>query len=312
MVPARHCADLRHGLVGLVDEQQRVFGEVFEQRRRRLAGQAAGQEARVVLDPVAATGRGDHLEVEIGALLKPLVLEQLALRLQLLEPFGKLEFDGFGGLFHRRPGCDVVRVRIDAHLVQLGAGLAGQRIELDDLLDVVAEERNPPGSVFKVAGEEFKVVATHAEIAARESHIVALVLQRDELADQLALIDALAGLDVEDHRRIGLDRSDTVKAADRGDDDHVVPLQQSAGGRVAHPVDRLVHRAFLLDVGVAARHVGFGLVVVVVADEILDRVVGEEALELTIKLRGEDLVRRKDQRGPLQFLDHLGHGEGLA
>jgi len=30
VVPARHRADLRHGLVAFIDEQQRVFGQVFE------------------------------------------------------------------------------------------------------------------------------------------------------------------------------------------------------------------------------------------------------------------------------------------
>ena len=45
MVAARHRADLRHRLVALVDEQQGVFGQIFEQGRRRLAGQAAGEEA---------------------------------------------------------------------------------------------------------------------------------------------------------------------------------------------------------------------------------------------------------------------------
>jgi hypothetical protein len=70
--------------------------------------------------------------------------------------------------------------------------------------------------------------------------------------------------------------------------------------------------AFLLDVGVGARHVGLGLVVVVVGDEILHRVVGEEVLELAIELRGQRLVRRQDQRRALGRLDDLGHGEGLA
>ena len=55
MVAARHRADLRHGLVALVDEQQGVFGQIFEQGRRRLAGQAAGEEAAVILDPGAAS-----------------------------------------------------------------------------------------------------------------------------------------------------------------------------------------------------------------------------------------------------------------
>ena len=84
--PLRHRADLRHRLVALVDEQQRVVGQVLEQRRRRLAGQAAGEEAAVVLDPGAAAGGGDHLEVEVGALLEPLGFEQAALGVQLLEP----------------------------------------------------------------------------------------------------------------------------------------------------------------------------------------------------------------------------------
>ena len=69
---------------------------------------------------------------------------------------------------------------------------------------------------------------------------------------------------------------------------------------------------FFLDVGVGARHVGFGLVVVVVGDEVLDRVVGEEALELAVELGGERLVRRQDQCRALRRLDDLRHREGLA
>ena len=49
----------------------------------------------------------------------------------------------------------------------------------------------------------------------------------------------------------------------------------------------------LLDVGVGARDVGLGLVIIVVADEIFDRIVGEEALELAVELGGEDLVRAR-------------------
>ncbi len=82
--------------------------------------------------------------------------------------------------------------------------------------------------------------------------------------------------------------------------------------RVAHAVDLLVDRGFLLDVGVGARHVGFRLVVVVIGDEIFHRVVGEERLELAVELRRQRLVRRQDERRALRRLDHLGHGEGLA
>ena len=59
-------------------------------------------------------------------------------------------------------------------------------------------------------------------------------------------------------------------------------------------------------------HVRLGLVVVVVGDEVLDPVLGEELPELGGELRGEALVRRQDQRGPLHLGDEARDGEGLA
>ena len=164
-----------------------------------------------------------------------------------------------------------------------------------------------------MGGEHFDRVAAHAEEAAREvAGLHALVLQRDEILDELALVDLVAELQGKGHRGIGLDRADAVDAGDGGDDDDVVALEQRPRRRVAHAVDLLVDVGFLLDIGVGARDVGLGLVIVVVGDEILDRVVGEEALELAIELRGQRLVGREDQRRALGRLDHLGHGEGLA
>ena len=57
------------------------------------------------------------------------------------------------------------------------------------------------------------------------------------------------------------------------DHDHVAPGQQRLGRRVPEPLDLLVDRGVLLDVGVGLRDVRLGLVVVVVGDEVLDRVV---------------------------------------
>ena len=88
--------------------------------------------------------------------------------------------------------------------------------------------------------------------------------------------------------------------------------KRRARGGEAQLVQLFVDGGFLLDVEVAGGNVGFGLVVVVVADEVFDRVAGEELLELVIELRGEGLVVREDQGGPIGLLDDLGHGEGLA
>ena len=93
VVAAEHAADLRHGHVALVDEHERVVGQVLEQRRRRLAGLAAGEIARIVLDAGAGARRLHHLHVEDGALLQALGLQQLAGGVQLVEALLELALD---------------------------------------------------------------------------------------------------------------------------------------------------------------------------------------------------------------------------
>src|SRR5690606_39969694 len=85
-----HAADLRNRDVALVDDQERVLRQILEQRRRRHTRRAAGQVARIVLDPGAGAGRHQHLEVEGGPLLEPLRLQQLPLVAPLLPPLAAL------------------------------------------------------------------------------------------------------------------------------------------------------------------------------------------------------------------------------
>ncbi len=209
-------------------------------------------------------------------------------------------------------GRHIVRVGVDLHLLEVAALVAGERIELGDRLDLVAEQVDPPGAVFEMRREQVDRIAAHAEGAAAEVGVGALVLQGDQVGDQLPLVDLLAERDGEGHRRVGLDRPDAVDARHRGDDDDVVALEQRTRRRMAHAVDLLVDRGFLLDVGVGARDVRLRLVVVVVGDEILDRIVREERLELAVELRRQRLVRRQHQRRALRRLDHLRRRVGLA
>ena len=122
----------------------------------------------------------------------------------------------------------------------------------------------------------------------------------------------LALLEVDDHLAVGFRRSEAVDARDRGDDQHVAPGKQRGGGRQAQPLDLLVGLGFFLDVEVLARDVRLRLVVVVVGDEILDRVLGEEIPELGVILGGKGLVVRDHEGRPLHPRHHVGDGEGLA
>ena len=91
--------------------------------------------------------------------------------------------------------------------------------------------------------------------------------------------------------------------------------RRSKSDRVAdrrmRSISSLIGR-FLLDVRVGGGDVGFGLVVVVVADEVLDRILGKEAPELLVQLGGQRLVVHHDQGRPVHLRNGVRHREGLA
>ena len=203
-------------------------------------------------------------------------------------------------------------VGVDLYGLKLGGLVAGEGVELGEGIDLVAEQRHPPGAVFQMRREQLHRVAAHPEGAALKSLVVAAVLQRHQVGQQLALRDALALLEAERHGRIGFDIADAVDARHRGHHHHVVALQQGAGGGVAHAVDLFVDGGLFFDIGVGARDIGLGLVVVVIGDEILHRVGGEERAELAVELGGQRLVGGEDEGRALGLLDDVRHGKGLA
>ena len=125
-------------------------------------------------------------------------------------------------------------------------------------------------------------------------------------------VGGLALLEAEDEAVVLGGLTEAVDAGDGGDDDHVAALEEGAGGGVAELVDLLIDVGVLGDVGVGAGEVGFGLVVVVVGDEVLGGVFGEELAELGVELGGEGLVGGDDEGGAGVAGDDVGHGEGLA
>ena len=200
------------------------------------------------------------------------------------------------------PGRDEVRRREDVELLALGQQLAGQRVELRDPLDLVAEELHPDDDLG--AGRaDLQRVAADAEPGAGQGGVVALVLEVHEVAQHRVPPVLAADAQPQDGRAVVHRRAQAVDARDRGHDDHVPPLEQRVGGGVAEPVDLLVPAAVLLDVGVRPRQVRLRLVVVEVADEVLDRVVREELAELAVQLGRQRLVVGEDQRGLVVPLD---------
>ncbi len=312
VIAAEHAAELGHGDVALIDDEEGVFGEVFEKGGRRLAGATAGQVARIVLDSLAAAGGLQHFEIEGGALFEPLRFEELARGVELGEPLAQFRLDPGDRLGECGARRDVVTVGVDGDDLELMGALAGERVELVDRLDLVIEQGDAPGAVLIVGGEDVDRLAGKAEGAALEEGVVAAVLQLDQAAGERGAVDPRPAGELDHHARIGFDRADAIDRGDRGHDHHVAPLEQGAGRGMAHAVDRLVDLGVLLDISVGPWHIGLGLVIIVVAHEIFDGVLRKERLHLAVELGGERLVGGEDEGRALHRLDHLGHGEGLA
>ena len=81
---------------------------------------------------------------------------------------------------------------------------------------------------------------------------------------------------------------------------------------MTHLVDFFVNRGVLLHIGIALGDVGFGLVVIVITDEVADRVVREEFLEFIVELGRQGFIGRHHQRRSVQPRNDMRHGKGFA
>ena len=166
----------------LVDDTEIVFREIVEQARRSLARLPTAEQPRVVLYAGTASHFHQHIDVEVGAGLQALRLQQLVLRPQLRQPVRQLRADARDGALDGGPLRDEVSRRIYRRTVHRLDDVAGQRVDLGDALDLIAPEFDPHG-LLVIRREDFHGIAAHAERAALEPDVVALVLHRDEIGE---------------------------------------------------------------------------------------------------------------------------------
>ena len=297
--------------MGLVDDRQEVVGEVVEQTLRRLAGGAAGERTRVVLDAVAVAELAHHLDVVLRALADALRLDVLLALLEEEKPLLQLLRDPLvGGLHLLLRHHELLGGRDDGGR-HGDAGLEVGHGELADGVDLVAEELHAD-AVRRVGGEDVHHVPAHAERAGGVVEVVAHVLRGDEPVHEAAASAALALLEADCQIAVLRRFAETVDAAHGGDHNHVATRDERVRGGEAVALDLLVDRGVLLDVGVGLGDVRLGLVVVVVGDEVLNGVFGEELAQLGEQLGGERLVVREDERGTVPARNDVRHRERLA
>ncbi|CCY17793.1 unknown [Eubacterium sp. CAG:786] len=172
--------------MALVHKQQKVLGEVVEQRYRRGTRRSARKNARVVLNALAGAYFAQHFHVVACALFDALRFYQLVVLGEVLHAL--FHFLGYlvEGVVQARLSHDVVRSREYHDMQQRCADVAGERVEFADAVYFVAEEfhayRHFVGST---RGEYLQRVALCAELVSCERHLVALVLYLHKAPDDI-------------------------------------------------------------------------------------------------------------------------------
>ena len=201
---------------------------------------------------------------------------------------------------------------VNGHVVQYPVHRTGEGVKIGDPVDLVPKELHPDGVVLIVGGVDLHRVPPHPEAVPLEGHVIPLVAVLHQTAQQLVPVP-LRPLTQRDHHLGEVIRlAQAVNAGHGGHHDHVPPLQQGAGGGQPQAVDLIIGRCVLGNIGIRVGDIGLRLVVIVVGDKILHGVVGEKLLEFRTKLGRQCLIVGQHQRRPLDLLNDLGHGVGLA
>ena len=298
--------------MGFIRHHEGVGGQVIVECGRRLSGVAAGEIARVVFDAGAVAHFPDHFHVVAGALLEALGFDEAVFAAQILEPLGEFPANLVDGVQQGFLRGHIVRFGEHRQPRHFADDAAGERVEIRQPLDFIVVQLDADGVALGFGGVDVDDVAAHSVGGAAEFHVVAGVLQLREPPQQVALVDAAAAVEVNDHLQPQVRVAEAVNRRNRRHHDDIGALEQRLGRQQPHLFDMVVDRGVFFDVQVRGGNIGLGLVIVVVGNEIFDGVGRKELAELAVELGREGLVGRHHQRWPLHLFNDIGDGEGLA
>ena len=78
----------------------------------------------------------------------------------------------------------------------------------------------------------------------------------------------------------------------RSNDNHVITLKQRTGSAMPQFINLIINGTVFFNISVRARHIGFRLVIIVIRHEVLNRVMWEKLLKLTIQLTSQRFIMR--------------------
>ena len=262
-----------------VNYDQKIFREIIHQGKRRFARRPSRKMARVILDAGTVAHLLHHFQVVAGPLFDALRFQQTVFPFETGQLLIQFCFNIMSRPQQIFPRGDKVRGRINRDVFALGQDFAGHAVDFLNLFDFIAKQRNPDHLFIGAGRIDFDHVAAHPELAASERHVIAIILDFDQFAQDVVPLANLPLPQRQHHTAVFVRRAEAIDAGHAGHDNHVAPFKQGTGCRVAQFVDLVVDRGIFFDIGIGSCYIGFRLVIIIVTDEVLHRILREELLE---------------------------------
>jgi len=266
----------------------------------------------IIFNAVAKSDFFDHLQVIQGPLFESFCLQVFRLFLKEGLLFFQILLDFPYGLI----GCGLARdeqiCRVNDDVVKRDQTFACFGIDRFQPFDFIPPELNTQ-RMIGISQEYIYRVPLNAEGSPFELGTRSAVQAADEGMQESVAPPFLTDFEW-NHAFVKFHWiANSVNAADGGDHNDIAPAtQQGRGGAETQFLNLLIDSQVLFDVRVRGGDIGLGLIVIVVADEILDQIVREELLEFAVQLRGQRFVMAEHEGRTLGLSNDIGNRKRLA
>src|SRR3989338_671227 len=240
--------------------------------------------AGVVFDPLTHPCRLKHFEVEFASLFETLHFDNLALLVQFTKAFSQLIFDPLDRTGEFLWPYGKLAGGIDRHTLLFFGHRVTEGFKKRHTFHFVPEKFDTHRLILPVGGIDINHFAVDPKVPALKIGVITGIPHFNEAKKELFLVDFISDSDNLYHLLILFGITQPIVGRDGSDNDNVIIAEEIGGGGESQTFQLIVDGAVFFDKQILAGNVGFGLIIIVVTDEIFDMVFGKKRAKLTVEL----------------------------
>ena len=163
-----------------------------------------------------------------------------------------------------------------------------------------------------IAQVDINHIAPDTELSPFKINIIPLILHINKPGYYLIPSNSHPSLYLKRHLPVLFRHPYAVYARYTRHDYYIITRKQRSCGRKPKPINILIYGGILRYICICLRKIAFRLIIVIVADKILHRIIGEEFLEFVVELRRKCLVMGYYKHRPLPSGYCIGYSESLS